>query len=157
MHHVCCHSWTHDPKGQVKLAKAGQTEFSHTGTIPLKIDITNTGKVCRKVVVTTTEEVWMRDAVSMIAVPSGFSCDLASIPRWLGCFVNPYDLCLPGLFHDLLYRRQETSRRYADFVLFNTLEVLGSPWYVRYPVWLAVRIFGKQAWEKNRKRLERKK
>ena len=155
MQNVSCHAWTDDAKGQVKLAQAGNTEFSHTDSLPLKLDIRNTGRICRKVVVTTTEETWMRDAVSMVAVPAGFTCDLASIPRWLFCLVSPYDIALPGIVHDLLYRRQETTRRYADFVLFNTLEILGSPWYVRYPVWIAVRLFGKKAWEHNARRLKR--
>lgn len=155
MDSVHCHSWTANPKGQVKLAKAGQYEFSHPNELPVKLSVKKTGWLCRRIIVTTTEDVWYRDAVSLMAIPAGFTCDLSSTPRPTWCIVAPTDMALEGLFHDLNYRQQQVSRRYADFLFFHMMTIRGVPWYVRYPAWAAVRLFGRKAWDKHAKRNKR--
>lgn len=153
MSHVVRHAWTNVAKDQVELAKAGGSDISHRETLPIKIVVDKrTGWLCRRVIVRTTEAMWYRDAVTRIEVPKGFECDLASVPRFLWCLVSPYDLAVEGLFHDQLFRAQVTSRRYADFFMFHLMAQRGVPWYVRYPVWLAVRLFGGKAWQKHKKR-----
>lgn len=148
-------AYTDDPRGQVALSRAEGFRISHPETLPLRVNVRDTGQICRRVVVTTTEDVWYEDAVSRVTVPAGFTCDLASVPRWVYCLVSPYDLVLPALLHDRLYAQQVTTRRYADFVMFSILEQLGSPWYVRYPVWLAIRVFGRRAWATHAERKAR--
>ena len=148
MSKVTKHAWTNNPKAQVQQAKAGMSAFSHPDEIPLKIGIVRNGWFGRRVVVTTTEPVWYVDAVGRIEIPAGFNCDLASVPRFLWLIVSPFDLALEGLFHDQFYRSQPDglSRRYADFFMLHMMELRKVPWWIRYPVWLAVRMFGGKAW-----------
>ena len=155
MQHTQSHTWTTSPKAQVRRAQQGGCEFSHPDQLPLSISVKKTGWLCRKIVVTTVEPVWYRDAVSYVEIPAGFTCDLASVPRPLWCVASPYDLAYEGLVHDALYREQRVTRRYADFMLLMLIEKRGVPMYVRYPVWLAVRLFGGKAWENNKRRLSR--
>ena len=157
MPHVTRHCWTERAKDQVSLAKLGNSEISHPDELPLIIHTKKSGWLCRRVVVKTTERIWYRDAVTQIEVPEGFECDLASVPRALWCLVSPYDLAVEGILHDQLYRSQVTTRRYADFFMFHLMTKRGVPWYVRYPVWLAVRLGGRKAWDKHARRIKRDK
>jgi len=154
---VIKHAWTNDGTSQVARAKAGTSEFSHPDDLPLIISTKKAGWLCRKVYVRTVEEIWYRDAVCQIAIDPGFMSDLASIPRSLWCLVSPYDLAYEGLLHDQVYRQQTVDRQYADFLLLHVMKKRGVPWYVRYPVWMAVRVGGKSAWELNKRRRERAK
>lgn len=151
------HAWTVNPKAQVKQSKEGQRHFSHTDTLPLRISVARPGWCWeQKVIVTTLERVWYRDAVADITVPIGFTSDLASIPAPMWNIVSPYTLALEGLIHDQLYREQEVSRRYADFLLLQMMELRAVPFWIRYPVWAAVRLFGQRAWKQNAERKRRR-
>lgn len=154
---VTKHAWTNNPKAQVQLAKQGSSAFSHPDELPLKVGVVRNGWFGRRVVVTTTEPVWFLDAVGRIEIPAAFNCDLASVPRWLWLIVSPFDLALEGLFHDQGYREQKLTRRYVDFLMLHMMELRKVPVWVRYPVWLAVRMFGGKAWKINARRLARAK
>jgi hypothetical protein len=159
--HVQKHAWTNSPKAQVKASKEGQCEFSHPTTLPLSVSVVPGGFFSRqKIIVTTLEPVWYRDAVCRVDVPANFTCDLASVPTVIWWAISPFALAIPGLFHDLLYREQRTSRRFADFLFLQIMELRGVPWIVRYPVWAAVRLFGGKAWKlraRQKKRREARK
>lgn len=146
------HCWTNDAKSQMALAKKGQQVFSHEDGLPLYISIKRSGRLCRKVHIETIEPVWYHDAVCSIEVPANFRCDLASIPRGLWFVISPYDIALESIFHDLAYRSQDVSRDYADYLFYHLMKLRGVPWYVRFPVYYAVRLFGKKAWERNARR-----
>jgi hypothetical protein len=146
--HVQKHAWTNSPKAQVAASKQGQCEFSHPTTLPLAVSLVHAEYFCRqKIIVTTLEPVWYRDAVCRIDIPANFTCDLASIPPPLWFVLSPLTLAMESLFHDLAYREQRFSRRFADFLLLQMMELRGVPWVVRYPVWAAVRLFGGKAWK----------
>lgn len=152
---VSKHAWATNAKAQIARAKKGNCEFSHKEDLPLRIGIKNSGWLCRKVYVTTLEPIWYVDAVCRIEIEAGFHCDLASIPRGIWFLVSPYDLAFEGILHDSLYRSQRTTRQYADFLFLLVMEQRGVPSYVRYPAWLAVRMFGGKAWKQNQRRLEK--
>ena len=85
----------------------------------------------------------------VVHVPLGFETDLASVPRLPVVFffgdIGPY----AAVVHDFLYSQQSdvaVSRRAADDVLLEALEVTGVAWWRRWPMWLAVRLFGRRCW-----------
>ncbi len=86
----------------------------------------------------------------VVHVPWGFETDLASVPRLPVVFfffgdIGPY----AAVVHDWLYSGRSdvaVSRRAADDVLLEALEVTGVPWWRRWPMWLAVRLFGRGYW-----------
>jgi len=88
-----------------------------------------------------------------IVVPRGFTTDFASVPRmfWIvlprwGRYGNA------AVVHDFLYFRQDRSRREADDVLHEAMAVLGTPGWQRWPIYLAVRLFGWLPWQLNRRK-----
>ena len=88
----------------------------------------------------------------VITVPAGFITDLASIPRLLWWLYPPsgkYDLAV--VLHDILYWRQETSRKDADLVLHEAMLVCGCKKGVANNFYFAVRVGGQAAWDNNAK------
>ena len=140
---------TRDANWQKAQIAASTPEFSHSDELPLKLTIKKTGVFCRRLKVRTIEEVWYRDAVLKVTVPAGFASDLASIPPALWCVLSPWDIALEALFHDLLYREQPVKRAVADAALLSMLEERGEVWYVRWPVYWTVRLFGGRSWRNN--------
>lgn len=144
---------TVDPVKQIQMVVANTPKFSHDEYLPLKLSIKPAGTFCRRLRVTTTEEVWYRDGVLSVTVPAGFVSDLASIPRSLWILISPWDIALESLFHDVLYRTQPVKRVVADAALMSMLEERGSPWFVRWAVYSGVRMGGWIAWRDNAKEL----
>jgi hypothetical protein len=81
-------------------------------------------------------------ATVTLEVPAGFTTDLASVPRVPGAY-----LLFGGharrsaVLHDYLYST-DTDRQLADEVFLAAMRAEGEPWYVRGPMWLAVRLAG---------------
>lgn len=132
---------------RVKAIRTFAGEFSHDNDLPLKLNVKRTGWLGRQISVTTLEPVWYRDAIINIAVPAGFTYDLASIPRTVWPIVAPHEIALESTFHDLLYRDQQVSRRMADMIFLSMMQARGVPFLVRWAVYLAVRLFGQSAWD----------
>lgn len=90
----------------------------------------------------------------LVTVPTGFETDLASVPRL------PFIFTLwggrahrEGVLHDYLYRidaKPETARGTADSVFKEAMSLRGKPWYVRYPMFVGVRVGGWTAYHKRR-------
>jgi hypothetical protein len=86
----------------------------------------------------------------VVDVETGFMTDFASIPR-------PFWAILPkwgkysnaAVIHDWLYWSQELPRSVADAVMLEAMGVLRVPWYQKYPIYGAVRAFGRIAWLRN--------
>lgn len=152
---VIQHAWTNEPKAQVKLSKAGQVKFSHPEGVPLEISVKRTGFCCKQVVATTLADLWYTDACGTVTVPRGFHYDCASIPSWLWNFIDPIELVYESAFHDTGYRKQVLTRAYVDFQFWYLMKLRGKPWYVRTLAYYAVRLFGRKAWDKHTRRLER--
>jgi hypothetical protein len=110
------------------------------------------------------------DSDQYIVVPKGFVTDLASIPRGLWNLFPPaggqYDKA--AVLHDYLYNggciveiREEldeygyynetehsliVTRRLADHVLLEAMQVLGVGWFARSTIYAGVRVGGRRAW-----------
>ncbi len=86
------------------------------------------------------------DSSWRIVVPEGFRTDLTSIPRLLTVVFpryGKYTQC--AVLHDALYqlvRKGELPKRLADFLFLDSMRHLKVPWYKRYTMYFAVRIFG---------------
>jgi hypothetical protein len=84
-------------------------------------------------------------------VPAGFATDAAStkvaqaITAWRPW--NPPQLWA-CVFHDWLYRRAGTSRRYADEALRAVLQAEGSIWWQRQTMFYAARITGRRLYRR---------
>jgi len=87
--------------------------------------------------------VYESDIAGTIAVPAGFVTDFASVPRIPVAYWLAGDTAhAPAVIHDFLYSTGETSRATADAVLCEAMAVSGVPAWRRWPMYLAVRLFG---------------
>ena len=82
-----------------------------------------------------------------VNVPVGFLTDFASVPRafwWLlprwGRYGNA------AVIHDFLYWEQGRTRKEADRIFLEGMEVLGVSGLIRYTLFAAVRLFGWLGW-----------
>lgn len=80
----------------------------------------------------------------VITVPAGFVTDLASVPRILWTFLPPHGkYSKAAIIHDYLYEYGIRTKKYADDVFLEAMEVLGVPAYKRQLMYWAVRMFGR--------------
>lgn len=96
------------------------------------------------------------DATMWFEVPKGFMCDGASVPNSLYPMLdaNAFDLLIPGIAHDYLYRKDATvidiktseirsvSRLEADEVMRNVCKFVGVDWFDRQKIFYAIRVGG---------------
>lgn len=111
------------------------------------------GKYCSRfaMFITTVEHRYQSLHVD-VTVPPGTPTDFASVPWPLTVLypnVGPYSRA--ALFHDQLYRQQTCSRRTADSIFYDVMTHDKTPLWQRYPMYLAVRLFGWVFWNKRLK------
>lgn len=86
------------------------------------------------------------DLIGFISVPAGFETDFASVPRLPIAFALYGDKAhREGVIHDYLYRTDSkplASFMQANRVFLEAMEVRGKPFYIRYPMFLAVCLGG---------------
>lgn len=94
-------------------------------------------------------------SVSVIKVPTGFQTDFASIPRPLWPVLPPTGRYgKAAVLHDYLYSTQTESRRYADAIFLEAMEVLKVPLWLRKGIYGTVRMFGWIPWHHKKKHLK---
>lgn len=84
-------------------------------------------------------------------IPAGFVTDFASVPRLpVTYFLAGNTAHKPAVLHDYLYSLggDDAAREYADNVLRAGMEANGDPWWRRWMVYRAVRLFGASHWGK---------
>lgn len=93
--------------------------------------------------------VYQSDAAGkVITVPTGFTTDLASVPRLPVVFLLfGATSSEAAVVHDYLYQTGEVSRSTADAVLREASCLTGVPPWRRWPMWAAVRVFGGTRWK----------
>lgn len=93
---------------------------------------------------------WSAKLGRQITVPAGFTTDFASVPRLPFAYAIFGNLAQEeSVIHDLLYRRNGgVTRAQADAVFLEAMEVMGKPWYVRWPMYLGVRAGGWKSFHK---------
>jgi len=88
----------------------------------------------------------------IIRVPIGTYTDFASIPRPLwAIFPRWGKYGNAAVIHDWMYWDQSRSRKEADDIFLEGMEVLEVPSWTRKTIYRAVRMFGGFAWRNNRK------
>lgn len=98
-------------------------------------------------------ELWFHSIIvsSTIKVPVGFVTDFASVPRvpglywWFGGMANR-----PATIHDYLYETHHYSRKIADKIFLEALEVDGYNVITRCMMYRAVRWFGRRAYNRHK-------
>ena len=90
-----------------------------------------------------------------VTVPSGLVTDFASIPRVAWDLIDPEDpiIAWPSVVHDYLYKCKGTlpdgtnyTRKQADIVLREAMEVSGAGFFIRESVYEVVDTFGGSHW-----------
>lgn len=88
-----------------------------------------------------------------LVVPAGFETDFASIPRGLWNLLPKLDRhLLAAVLHDWLYSTAIVTKPEADAIFLAAMKDLGVPVWKRWAMYLAVRLFGRGAWNAHRKR-----
>ena len=89
-----------------------------------------------------------------IQVPAGFQTDFASVPRLPLAYAMYGDRAhREGVLHDYLYRQDSIPRasfKDANSVFLEAMEVREKPFYVRYPMYLAVCAGGYPSYHKRK-------
>ena len=88
-------------------------------------------------------------------IPKDFEFDGASIPPiFWAAFYSPYHpkVVTAGLAHDYLYATHLVGRKAADQIFEHLLKLSGVPNGRRRAMYLAVRAFGRRAWNRRYKR-----
>lgn len=91
--------------------------------------------------------------INKITVPVGFKTDLASIPRIMWNILPPfgkYDAA--AVVHDYLYQYNGVSRKQADDVLCEAMQILGVSRVTRLVIYSGVRVGGWKPWGEYRKK-----
>lgn len=87
-----------------------------------------------------------------IRVPKGFVTNFASSPSITWWVVPPWGTYGPAtIVHDWMYWDQRYSRKAADEVFLVAMKQLGTPWWKRWPMYLAVRAWGWRVWRRLRR------
>jgi len=137
-----------DEGALTKACVMSDYEYQPSDGLHVRIDIANP----REPFVTSCRHRYINKITSMeLSVPSGFRCDFASFPRvlwWIFPRVGRYSRA--ALFHDYAYRKQEIGRFHADSIFWRMLENDGVPRWQRFAFFVALRLFGNKAWEKNK-------
>ena len=81
-----------------------------------------------------------------IVVPTGFECDLSSIPRFAWAIAPKTDYPQAGVTHDWLYRGRLMPRADCDAVYREALIVCGSSAWRAWFRWAVLRLFGWSAY-----------
>lgn len=88
---------------------------------------------------------------TLLIVPSGFKCDLASVPRWVRSIATPWNLSArAGVLHDCGCRWYEVwkiPRREMDQLYRQALIDEGVSRWRAWIQFAAIRIGGRRAWE----------
>lgn len=85
----------------------------------------------------------IEEAPPSILVPAGFRSDFATIPRFLWSIIPPDGTyTAAAVLHDFLYSENRIPRWVADSIFCEAMKQSGTPWVARWPIWMAVRIFG---------------
>jgi len=92
----------------------------------------------------------------IITVPDGFVTDFASVPR------VPFVFWLYGdrahresVVHDFLYQTNSVSRKMADDICLEAMKARNKGFFVRWGMWLGVRVGGRSAYRTGPERMER--
>jgi hypothetical protein len=87
-----------------------------------------------------------------ITVPAGFTCDLASTShKPLVSMLWGNQAHREGVLHDYLYRidsEPQVDRSVADSVFLEAMVVRNKPFYVRWPLYAGVRMWGYWSYHK---------
>lgn len=103
-----------------------------------------------------------------VFIHKGFVFDGASIPRPLWWLLSPIGvLLIPGLVHDYVYRYRyitfidkktriknriyNSDHKYWDLLFRDVSVQINECNVISYGAWIALLVFGKSAWKKNRK------
>ena len=91
-----------------------------------------------------------------ITVPKGFSCDGASVPRFLWGLISPAvhpQTIAAAILHDYMYRNHPEgwTRYQADAIFYAISRTDGLKCWRAGLAWLGLRIFGGWAWKQKKK------
>ena len=77
-----------------------------------------------------------------ITIPKGYISDLASFPWPFRNWFKHYDQrwAQAAVLHDYLCAVKKYPRKYADLYFFEAMESSRNPWYLRWSIYLTVRL-----------------
>lgn len=74
-----------------------------------------------------------------VFAPRDYVFDGATVPRFLWSFFERFGLWTrAAMYHDILYDRRIGTKAAADALFLEIMERDKVPWYVRYPMFIAV-------------------
>lgn len=90
-----------------------------------------------------------------IIIPRGFVTDLASVPRaFWSVLPKTGKYMSAAILHDFLYADHRCTKEQADLILKMEMELFGVSSVQSEPIYQAVRLLGRSAWEENGNLLE---
>jgi len=90
-----------------------------------------------------------------IHIKKGFITDFASVPQLFWNIVPPWGKYgKAAVIHDYLYTTHDFTKAQSDMIFLHGMEILGVVWWKAHIMYIAVKYFGKKAWNKGGKRSE---
>lgn len=88
----------------------------------------------------------------VLSVPAGMKSDGASTPKVIWNMIPPFGIYWKAtVLHDYMYRYTNVTRKYADNILLEAMEILGAPFVERETIYKAVTLCGEAAFSNDRK------
>ena len=104
-----------------------------------------------KLVFSFTYRVGSKDSDDKIVVRNGFVTDFASVPRLLWWLLPPWGTYgKAAVIHDYMYQTRTRTRKQADDIFLEAMEVLSVAKWKRALMYRAVRVFGGFIWKRKR-------
>lgn len=86
--------------------------------------------------------------VGAIVAPKGFVTDFASVPRVPFVYEAFGDRAhREAVIHDYLYQTNAVPRRVADAIFLEAMKARGKPAWIRWGMWLGVRLGGASSYK----------
>jgi hypothetical protein len=88
---------------------------------------------------------------ALYSVPVGFVTDFASVPQlFQNIFPREGSYTVASAFHDYCYATACVTRKEADDIFLQGMKDLGTSFFVRYSIYLGVRIGGASHYGRNK-------
>lgn len=124
----------------------------------IKLEVLN-DKYLFKLINTFKKEIFVENEKKIVEVPYGFKTDLASIPKLFWSWLSPFGKHQEAaLIHDYLYKndgklkglKNKLTRKESDLLFKNVMLADGVSNFNAQVMYLAVRTFGWNFWNKTK-------
>jgi len=138
--------------GEVSTHEGAECPGEFIGQLAIAIALDDPGRAARL----TAPLSFITSYRYCVTAPTGMRTDLASLPLIARAFLSKLDrTAWAAVIHDHLYQTHQVTHVEADFIFFEALLSAGVVRWQARLYWAAVRLGGKNGWDRDRRRANR--